>query len=242
MKPRSAPSPRAATLEVEALGDRALRITLGQRIDPAVNRQVHHFAGVLRASGLHGLEDLVPAYATLTVHYDPVAWSGNGLPPFVALEAALQRLWEGAAAGALPAPRQVEIPVCYGGDFGPDLAEVAQLCGLTQAELIRRHTAPEYLVYLLGFAPGFPYLGGLDPSIAAPRRGTPRLKVPAGSVGIAGLQTGIYPMATPGGWQIIGRTPRLLFNPAQADPCLLKPGDLLRFVPITEAAFRQEAP
>ena len=233
---RPAPAPRAATFEVEALGDRALRITLGQHIDPAVNRQVHQLAGVLRASGLPGLEDLVPAYATLTVHYDPAAWSRDGLPPFAALEAAVQHLWRGAAAGVLPAPRQIEIPVCYGGEAGPDLAEVAQLCGLAQAEVIRRHTAPEYLVYLLGFAPGFSYLGGLDPTIAAPRRGTPRLKVPAGSVGIAGLQTGIYPMATPGGWQIIGRTPRLLFNPAQEDPCLLRPGDLLRFVPVPEAA------
>lgn len=239
---KSAPAPRATPLEVEALGDRALRITLGQRIDPAVNRQVHQLAGVLRTSGLPGLEDLVPAYATLTVHYDPVAWSRAGLAPFKALEAALQKLWRSAATGVLPTPRHVEIPVCYGGDFGPDLGEVAQLCGLTEAELIRRHTAPEYLVYLLGFAPGFSYLGGLDPTIAAPRRGTPRLKVPAGSVGIAGLQTGIYPMATPGGWQIIGRTPRQLFDPEQEDPCLLKPGDLLRFVPVDEAAFRQVAP
>ena len=240
----AAPAPRAATLEVEALGDRALRVILGQRIDPGVNRQVHQLAGVLRASGLPGLEDLVPAYTTLTVHYDPVAWSREGLPPFAALEASLQRLWGDALTSVLPAPRQVEIPVCYGGDFGPDLGEVARLCGLTEAELIRRHTAPEYLVYLLGFAPGFSYLGGLDPTIAAPRRGTPRLKVPAGSVGIAGLQTGIYPVATPGGWQIIGRTPRVLFNPAQADPCLLKPGDLLHFVPMDEEAFRacQEAP
>jgi KipI family sensor histidine kinase inhibitor len=225
-------------LTVEALGDRALRVVLGQGIDPAVNRQVHQLAALIRASGLQGVEDLVPAYSALTVHYDPVAWAAEGRQPFAALAAELRALWLGAVTGTLPAPRQVEIPVCYGGDFGPDLADVARLCGLTEDEIVRRHCAAEYLVYLLGFAPGFPYLGGLDPTIAAPRRGTPRMKVPAGAVGIAGMQTGIYPLETPGGWQIIGRTPRKLFDPAQEEPCLLKPGDLLQFVPMDETAYR----
>jgi inhibitor of KinA len=132
----------------------------------------------------------------------------------------------------------VELPVCYGGEFGPDLGEVAGHCGLSEPEVIARHSGAEYRVYMLGFAPGFAYLGGLDPAIAAPRRQTPRLKVPAGSVGIAGLQTGIYPLETPGGWQIIGRSPQRLFRPGQEEPCLLKPGDRLRFVPIDLAAYR----
>jgi KipI family sensor histidine kinase inhibitor len=125
----------------------------------------------------------------------------------------------------------VEIPVCYGLEYGPDLDAVAAHCGLSPDEVIARHTAAEYRVYMLGFSPGFPYLGGLDPNIAAPRRETPRIKVPAGSVGIAGMQTGIYPLESTGGWQIIGRTPMRLFDPGLEEPCLLRPGDRLRFVP-----------
>jgi inhibitor of KinA len=135
----------------------------------------------------------------------------------------------------------VEIPVCYGGEFGPDLAEVARLCALSEEEVIARHAAASYRVYMIGFSPGFAYLGGLDAAIAAPRRATPRTLVPAGSVGIAGLQTGIYPLATPGGWQIIGQTPKRLFLPEREAPCLLSPGDTLRFVPIGAEAFRASA-
>jgi inhibitor of KinA len=135
----------------------------------------------------------------------------------------------------------VELPVCYGGEFGPDLEEVAARCGLSAAEVMARHSTAEYRVYMLGFSPGFPYLGGLDPAIAAPRRETPRLRVPAGSVGIAGMQTGIYPQESPGGWQIIGRTPGRLFRPDRAEPCLLGPGDRLRFVPVGPEAFRAAA-
>jgi inhibitor of KinA len=202
---------------MEPLGDRALLAVLGE-------------------AGLPGVIDLVPAYATLAVNYDPGAWAGAS-PPYPALAGALARLWADRVAAAVPAPRLVELPVCYGGEFGPDLAETASHCGLSEADLIARHAGAEYRVYMLGFAPGFPYLGGLDPAIAAPRRATPRLKVPAGSVGIAGMQTGIYPLETPGGWQIIGRTPRRLFLPAQEEPCLLRPGDRLRFVPIGPEAY-----
>jgi inhibitor of KinA len=133
----------------------------------------------------------------------------------------------------------VEIPVCYGGDFGPDLDLVASHAQLTPAEVIARHAAPEYLVYMVGFAPGFPYLGGLDAGLATPRRTQPRPLVPAGAVGIAGAQTGIYSLPTPGGWQLIGRTPRRLFDPGRNQPSLLQAGDRLRFVPISEAEFQQ---
>ena len=230
---------KAAPLRMEPLGDQALLVILGDRIDPGVNDQVHQLAALVGAGGLPGVTDLVPAYATLAVHYDPAAWNA------AALRAELDRIWADAAAAAPPAPRLVEIPVCYGLGFGPDLAEVAAHCGLAEAEIIARHSAAEYRVYMLGFAPGFAYLGGLDPAIAAPRRQTPRLKVPAGSVGIAGMQTGIYPLETPGGWQIIGRSPQRLFRPGQADPCLLRPGDRLRFVPIdldAYLAFAEERP
>jgi KipI family sensor histidine kinase inhibitor len=232
-------SSRASTLRLEPLGDQALLVVLGDRIDPGVNDQVHQLAALVGAGGLAGVTDLVPAYATLAVHYDSETWSA------AALGAELDRIWQGAAKAALPAPRLVELPVCYGLEFGPDLAEVAAHCGLAEQEIIARHSGAEYRVYMLCFAPGFAYQGGLDPAIAAPRRQTPRLKVPAGSVGIAGMQTGIYPLETPGGWQIIGRSPRCLFRPGQADPCLLRPGDRLRFVPIdldAYLAFSEERP
>lgn len=221
----------------ESLGDRALLITLGDRIDPCLNDRVHQLASLIRNSGLPGVHDLVPAYATITVHYDPSAWTGASTRPQEALKSELIRLWQNARTEALPAPRLVEIPVCYGDEFGPDLGEVAERCKLSEHEIIARHTAGEYRVYMLGFAPGFAYLGGLDPSIAAPRRETPRLKVPTGSVGIAGMQTGIYPLDIPGGWQIIGRTPRRLFKPSLEEPCLLQPGDRLRFVPMDVDTF-----
>jgi inhibitor of KinA len=229
---------RDAKLQVEALGDRALLVILGKGIDPGVNDQVHRLAALLRDERLPGVHDLVPAYATLTVHYDPIAWAGRPSAPHEALKSEILRLWRRARTAAFPAPRQVEIPVCYGGAFGPDLAEVASLCALTEAEVIARHVAAEYRVYMIGFSPGFAYLGGLDATIAAPRRSTPRLKVPAGSVGIAGMQTGIYPLASPGGWQIIGQTPSHLFLPDQEQPCLLGPGDRLRFVPIDPDTFQ----
>ena len=229
---------RDSTLTVEALGDRALLAILGKGIDPGVNDKVHKLASLLRDRRLPGVHDLVPAYATVAVHYDPAAWSGGKVPPHEALKRKIIRLWKRAGTAAFPPPRQVEIPVCYGGAFGPDLAEVASLCALSEEEVIARHAAASYRVYMIGFSPGFAYLGGLDAAIAAPRRGTPRLRVPAGSVGIAGMQTGIYPLATPGGWQIIGRTPKRLFLPAQENPCLLNPGDRLRFVPVDAEAFQ----
>jgi inhibitor of KinA len=134
--------------------------------------------------------------------------------------------------------RNIVIPVCYGGEFGPDLKEVAQYHGLTEEEVIHIHSHGEYKVYMIGFVPGFAYLGGLSPKIATPRRTTPRTMIPTGSVGIAGGQTGIYPLATPGGWQIIGRTPLSLFRPNHRQPSLLRAGDIVRFQPITEKEYR----
>jgi len=203
------------------LGDSALLLTFGEGIDAAINDRVHHLARRVAGAGLPGILGLVPAYATLAVHFDPRVWDP------AALGAELDRLGQEPAGAS--APRTVVIPVRYGGEDGPDLAEVAAHCGLTEAEVVRRHCAAEYRVFFLGFAPGFPYLGGLDPSLATPRRAAPRTRVPRGSVGIAGPQTGVYPLETPGGWQLIGRTPLALFDPAAPDPCLLRAGDVLRF-------------
>lgn len=145
----------------------------------------------------------------------------------------IQRWWEESEA-MVPASRSVEIPVIYGGSYGPDLAEVAEHCGLSVSQVVEQHSAAEYIVYFLGFQPGFAYLAGLAPTLVTPRRAEPRLMVPAGSVGIGGSQTGIYPLATPGGWQIIGQTSLKLFNPTAEKPTLLTPGDTVRFVPQKE--------
>jgi KipI family sensor histidine kinase inhibitor len=228
--PGAAQAP-AASPRLSALGDSGLLLTFGEGIDPALNQRVHQFAALARAAGLPGLLDLVPAYGTLAVHFEPRLWTWEALGADLCARVPL-------AGTGTPAPREVVLPVCYGGEFGPDLADLARHCGLTPEAVVARHTGAEYQVYFLGFAPGFPYLGGLDPALAAPRRATPRDRVPAGSVGIAGLQTGVYPLATPGGWQLLGRTPLPLFDPSGEEPCWLRPGDRLRFEAIGEDRFR----
>ncbi|MEJ7664788.1 MAG: 5-oxoprolinase subunit PxpB [Hymenobacter sp.] len=176
------------------------------------------------------------------MYYDPWELSQNSeISPYEQIASYLQKpaaRRPTSAADYAPGPL-VEIPVCYGGDFGPDLTAMAQHVGLSEAAVIQLHSQPEYLVYMLGFAPGFPYLGGLDARLATPRRATPRPLVPAGALGIAGAQTGIYSLPTPGGWQLIGRTPRQLFDAGRTPPTLLQAGDRLRFVPISAADFQQ---
>jgi KipI family sensor histidine kinase inhibitor len=224
-------------LKVEPLGDRGLLLILGEGIDAHVNDRVHQLAIALRQRALPGVHDLVPAYATLAVHYDPACWIQNETSPHAALATAIQQVWRMAETDPPSIPRHLDIPVCYGGVFGPDLEDVAAHCGLSRGTVIDRHTAVEYRVFMLGFTPGFPYLGELDPILATPRRATPRPKVAAGSVGIAGKQTGIYSLDTPGGWQIIGRTPRRLFDATIPEPCLLRPGDRITFRAIDEAEY-----
>ena len=224
-------------LIVEPLGDRGLLLILGEGIDAQINGRVHQLAAALHQRALPGVHDLVPAYATLAVHYDPTRWLQGEATPHATLTAAIQQVWQSLETEPPLASRHLEIPVCYGGVFGPDLEDVAAHCGLSRGTVIDRHTAVEYRVFMLGFTPGFPYLGGLDPGLATPRRPTPRPKVTAGSVGIAGKQTGIYSLDTPGGWQIIGRTPRRLFDAKAAEPCLLRPGDRLTFRAIDEAEY-----
>ena len=232
---------------IEWLGDRALLLRVGTGIDVALNARVHAMARALRAAQLPGVADIVPAYASVTVHYDPLRWNDLecAQPPG---EQLAQRALETALSSgnlAVPAPselskRVVEIPVCYGGEHGPDLAEVARLAGLDESAVIARHVCGEYHVAMLGFAPGFPYLLGLDPTLHAPRRANPRTRVPAGSVAIGGAQTGIYPCELPGGWQIIGRTPLALFDAARDPPALLAPGQRVRFRSIPAFVHERE--
>lgn len=213
-------------------GDRAVTVEWGSTIDEHINRQVHAFARKVEALSHPAITEVVPTYRSATVHYRPEVFS------YEELNQLLAPLAQGSAEEAEELP-VVEIPVCYGGEYGPDLLEVAQHCSLTPEEVIARHTAPTYRIYMLGFTPGFPYLGGMDPSIAAPRRKEPRIHIPAGSVGIAGEQTGVYPIVSPGGWQLIGRTPLRLFDPQKEQPILLSAGAGIRFVPIDEETFRK---
>jgi 5-oxoprolinase (ATP-hydrolysing) subunit B len=166
--------------------------------------------------------EVVPGMNNLTIVFDPLAADAS------LLAAELAAAWERAEL-AHPASSEIEIPVCYGGEFGPDLADVATHTGLDPQEVVKRHAQAEYIVFFLGFQPGFAYLGGLDPSLHTPRRAAPRIQVPAGAVGIGGAQTGVYPAASPGGWQLIGRTELSLFDPGRTPPTLLQPGDRVRF-------------
>jgi KipI family sensor histidine kinase inhibitor len=206
-------------------GDTLVLVEFDAAISPAVNRRVVSLAGVIIDAHVAGVRDVVPAYASVGVHVDPLQFDQ------VTLEAVVSRAWD-EATRAETAARSIEIPVCYGGDFGPDLADVAAFAGCTMDEVVTRHAAGRYRVYMLGFLPGFAYLGGVDPSLAMARRASPRTAVPAGSVGIAGQQTGVYPCESPGGWRLIGRTPVQMFDSRRAQPALLAPGDVVRFVPV----------
>ncbi|HEX5122556.1 MAG TPA: 5-oxoprolinase subunit PxpB [Rhodanobacteraceae bacterium] len=225
-------------LPIEPLGETALLLRFGSGLDAGVNARVHAAATVLRAAQLPGLVDVAPAYATLALHYDPAAWlDGNGSQPWRNFEAAVRAVLAAPPVEGDVAPRVVEIPVCYGGDFGPDLDALAHHANLEPVQVIARHIGVIYTVAMLGFAPGFPYLFGLDPALQMPRRPSPRTRVPAGSVAIGGAQTGIYPSELPGGWQLIGRTPLALFDARRDPPSLLVPGDRVRFVAIDAATL-----
>jgi KipI family sensor histidine kinase inhibitor len=218
------------TLRLVQCGDRSLLVYLGATIDPAVNQRVHALTHALRHKQHPAVTEVTPSYHSVLVEYDPVRIRPDQVEELV------------RTAAQAPVPSQevtrvVEIPVCYGGELGPDLENVAAHTGLPAAEVVERHAADLYRVYCLGFSPGFPYLGGLNPALATPRLKEPRTKVPAGSVAIGGNQTGVYPEASPGGWQLIGQTPFRLFDAERQPPALLEPGDSIRFVPIDEAQY-----
>jgi inhibitor of KinA len=223
------------------LGDRAILIHVGSAIDEATHRRVRAVCARLSERPIAGVVELVPAYASIAVHYDPSrlveARPADASGPYTQLCAVLSEELSHLDDAPLPAARVVEMAVCYGGEFGPDLDDVARHCGLSADEVIRIHSAGDYLVYLIGFVPGFAYLGGLDARISTPRRAVPRPLVPAGTVGIGGDQTGVYPIASPGGWQLIGRTPQQLFLAHRDPPTLVHVGDRVRFRPISADEF-----
>ena len=210
-------------------GDQAIVVEFGSVIDPEINALVHRMAAAIDASTIDGVLEMVPTYRSLLVYYDPLEVS---LPD-------LQGQISGLAIGddeSRDEFRIVEIPTLYGGEHGPDLEFVAENAGMAESEVIALHSGTDYLVYTMGFSPGFPYLGGLDTKLHTPRLPSPRTLIPAGSVGIAETQTGVYPVASPGGWRLIGRSPLRLFDPFASPPTVINAGDRVRFVPMDDAA------
>lgn len=209
-------------------GDSAILIELGSEIDPTVNDQVYSLASDIENTNITGVTELVPTYRSLLVNYDPMAIGFNEIYDVMNQIVENQSNRESADFE----PVVIELPVVYGGEDGPDIENVAGYAGISASEVIEIHSSTDYRVYMIGFAPGFPYLGGLDERIATPRLKTPRVLVPAGSVGIAESQTGVYPNASPGGWQLIGRTATKLFDVNSPKPSKITPGSRVRFVPV----------
>ena len=237
---------RPSDMKIEPLGDSALIVRVvddfAANPDGSVNAVLAAFR-CLEAAGIPGVIELAPAYTTIGVFYDPgrIELSASGQSPFDVIETKIRSVlnapsFENETEIVTPV---VEIPVCYGGELGPDLGDVARLAGLPEAEVIRRHLSPAYRVACVGFIAGFSFLSGLPPELATPRRATPRKEVPAGSIGIGGAQTGIYPRKSPGGWNLIGRTPLHLFDVTRDPPATLRAGDRVRFREISRQEFEE---
>ena len=219
---------------ISPVGDRAISIDFGQVIDPTINRHIRQTIERIKELQLDGIIELVPTYCALLVEYDAMLYSYSEICNII--EPTLE---EGMTNTTNELVTVVEVPTVYGGEFGPDLSFVASHNHLSEDEVISIHSGTDYLVYMLGFIPGFTYLGGMDSRIATPRLSSPRTLIPAGSVGIAGEQTGTYPSDSPGGWQIIGRTPVTMYDMSKAQAALLKAGDYVRYVPIDESEFHR---
>ncbi|MBE5035363.1 5-oxoprolinase subunit PxpB [Gallibacter intestinalis] len=212
-------------------GDSALLIEFEQKIAPEINAQITAFVHLLKEQHIEGVTDLIPAFASLLINYDPRVIG------YKDLKARIEELLKIEVSEEASEARVFEIPVCYGGEYGPDIANIAENAGLSEQEVIDIHCSKDYLIYMLGFLPGFVYLGGLDERIHTPRLANPRISIPAGSVGIAASQTGIYPLNSPGGWQLLGMTPVKTYDPERETPILVEAGDYIRFVPVTEEEF-----
>ena len=214
-------------------GDSSLLIEFGKEISPEINQKITATVQLMREQHIEGVVDVIPAFCSLLINYDPRVVS------YDEIKERMQALVKIDAKAGEQKRRIFEIPVCYGGEYGPDIGNIAEHAGLSEEEVIRIHSSRDYLIYMLGFLPGFTYLGGLDERIHTPRLANPRLKINAGSVGIAGSQTGIYPLDSPGGWQLMGMTPVKTYDPDREVPILVQAGDYIRFVPVDETEYKR---
>ena len=215
------------------MGDSAISIVLGDEITPEINEQVHKISRAIVSENLSAVSEVLSTYSGLVVYYDAQKMTLDEFKDVLTIlcESNLQSL-QGES-------RVVNIPTLYGGEYGPDLDDVSNILSISESEIIELHSGHDYLVYGLGFSPGFPYLGGLSTELYCERLSTPRIDVPAGSVAIAEHQTGIYPVSSPGGWRLIGRTPVKMFDPASSCPTLVQPGDFIRFRPVSADEFKE---
>jgi len=227
---------KRADVRIVPAGDATLLVELGDGIDPVINRRAIRLAGALNTAAIAGVHDIVPTFHSVAVFFEPLRTNVADLVTRIELETGL------LADAETEAPSPIQVPVCYGGECGPDLADVASLAGMSPEEVVAAHAAVTYRVFMLGFLPGFAYMGVVDARIAAPRRANPRVRVPKGSVGIAGRQTGIYPLDAPGGWQLIGRTLLEPFDIARPSPFLFKAGDCVQFVPVERTELERLCP
>lgn len=214
-------------------GDSSILLQFGNTIDPAINRKIAATVQLMREQHINGVTDVIPAFCSLLINYDPRVIS------YEQIKRRMEALVKIDVTAGDTRKRVFEIPVCYGGEYGPDIQNIADHAGLSVEEVIQIHTSRDYLIYMLGFLPGFTYLGGLDERIHTPRLANPRIRIPAGSVGIGGSQTGIYPMDSPGGWQLMGMTPVKTYDPDREVPILVEAGDYIRFVAIDEDEFHR---
>jgi len=232
--------------KIESLGDSAIVIRFGTKIEYEIHRKVQAVVDYLQHNSFQGFIECIPAYTSVTILYNPLqVWNSatnkerQTTTPSKIVRSIVEDLLMNVREEKRAKHRVVEIPVCYGGECGPDLDYVAKVNHLSKDEVISLHSTTEYLVYMLGFSPGFPFLGGMAEELATPRRNSPRTAIPAGSVGIAGGQTGIYPITTPGGWRLIGQTPLQLFLPENEPPSLLAAGDIVKFYSISYDEFME---
>lgn len=226
--------------QVESTSECSILLRFGERIDQSCNERVHAAFRAVSSPPIAGIIEIIPSYASLAIHYDPLHWIERGMdqsPDQRITDSVLERLANSIDNDAGTTARTIEIPVCYDPELGEDLVESSLTLGISIDDLIARHVDVEYRVAMLGFAPGFPYLLGLDPRLQLPRRSQPRVRVPAGSVAIGGAQTGIYPTGLPGGWHLIGRTPLQLFDISRQPPQLVNAGERVRFIPISREQF-----